>query len=171
MGFDVLMLFNNSFKLDIYSRSSVLSVFPPTPTNYWGHRHTTHGGHFDHGRRWPGGWAREGVDSRESPKCRGWESCGFFFMYCGMLNSVHSSFRFLATLRELRNSTRKPPLKVKRSRQDNVIRTLLANLIYDLCFRKGMKKHLHFLQLWLKMRKLSVRSSRQSVAHSLSHIS
>lgn len=33
LGFDVLMFFNNSFKLDIYSRNSVLSLFPPTPTN------------------------------------------------------------------------------------------------------------------------------------------
>lgn len=33
LGFSVLMFFNNSFKLDIYSRNSVLSLFPPTPTN------------------------------------------------------------------------------------------------------------------------------------------
>lgn len=47
-----------------------------------------------------------------------------FFTNCGMLNSVYWSFRFLATLSQLRNSRRKPALKVKQSRRDNVTRTL-----------------------------------------------
>lgn len=50
-GFDVFMFFNNSFKLDIYGRNSILSLFPPTPTNSRGHQSTSHGGHLDHGRR------------------------------------------------------------------------------------------------------------------------
>lgn len=80
-GFDVFMFFNNSFKLDIYSRNSILSLFPPTPTNSRGHQSTSHGGHLDHGSRWPRGWAWEGVDSCESPKCRGWDRCGCYQLF------------------------------------------------------------------------------------------